>query len=158
MPDSFADFAVKLDRLNTKLGPAGIRAITTKVAVAAKKDVAVEVVKDVGADLRMSGWARVRFDSGFKLVSDHVAKLTPRPAGPWMVLEDGRKAAASSKRSKPGIRATPWGPRTYKAGGVRARVGRTAGHHTFQHATTTIKRETPRRVHTEVVRALQEVF
>ena len=138
----FDQLSRRVTALSHSLSGAALREITTQVAVEAKKDVGREAVADVGSDLRMSGWGRFRFGSGFELVNDHQALLAPRPNGAWSVLDGGRKRG--HKMSRRAGRNVGWGP--------------TRGKHTWQRARAAIEKATPGRVHKHVHAALARIF
>jgi len=168
---TFAEFATKLDRLNPRLlSPEAQRRLASRVGVAAKRDVSDAVRGDLGGDEFMSGFtyrgaARkpVKFASGFTIRADNVVVLKPRPAGPWSVLEDGRKAtrapkaAGAKRRRRVATYGTPWGPRSYSSDRPLL-IGPTQGKHSFRKASVVIARRTPDRVRAEVSKALREVF
>ena len=130
------------------------------MAFAAKGDVQEEIRRDLGGDLRMSGWRRVKFDAGFDVTSDHTAVLSPRPTAPWKVLEDGRsgkEAAFPKGRRRRKVYRTPVGLRT--ATSERPwRSGKTRGKNTMGRATVVIARKTPERVHKHTTAVLRRHF
>lgn len=154
MVTDLAGLARKVDAFRADLDGASLRRITTSVGVDAKRDVTQKVTRDLGSDLKMSGWGRFKFTAGFDLTSDHSLELKPRPVGPWFVLDRGRQAkpAGLPKRRRHKVYATPHGPRTASKTNPWP-VGPTRGHNTWSDAVDVIARETPARIdrHTQTV-------
>lgn len=158
--EGFGPLATKITALQRDLDGRGLRSITNDVAYRGKKDVMTEVVKDLGPDMRMRNWGRFRFGAGYELTSNTSATLTPRPAGPWRVLNFGRygkpRAYPRGRRRKK-IYRTPMGPRTAtQASGWAS--GRTQGKRTFENAAKVIARRTPERVHEATSKAISKHF
>jgi hypothetical protein len=92
------------DELAVKLVSAGNQIVrgskdcVQEAAQAYKSSVLEQARKDTGGDGRMSRWGRkssgTTLSAGYKVggsQSSPEALLTPRPAGPWRVLEDGAR-------------------------------------------------------------------
>jgi len=127
--DDFAALNRKLAALADQLKGPPMRAVTSRVTLKAKRVVEAEYRKDVGADMRMSNWHRgtgqgVKTGVGFDLVSDHVAKMRPRPSGPAKTLEDG--SLSHSIESKAG-KVSGRGSSRVRAGRAIARAAGTRG-------------------------------
>ena len=132
-----------MDQLARALDGAALQKIVTKAGVEAKKDAAAAAQRDLGGSF--SNWRRnrpIRLDARFDHKGPGQLLVQPvrRSGGPWKVAESGRSAGLSKGRKRKG------------------RVGRTEGFGTWTKATTVINRETPRRVHIEVRRALSDAF
>lgn len=153
----FRTVALKVEALREDLDGAALRRITSDVAFDAKKDIEAEVRRDLGADQKMSGWGKFRFTAGYELTSNHTALLGVRPAGPWQVLESGRRATSLPKRRRSKVYATPHGLRTATKD-KPFRIGAARGHHTFTIAVRKIERETPDRIHRHTVAAIAAHF
>jgi hypothetical protein len=93
-----------VDELVGKLIGAGDQVVRSskdcvqEAAQAYKSSVLEQARKDTGGDGRMSRWGRksggTTLSAGYKVggsQSSPEALLTPRPAGPWRVLEDGAR-------------------------------------------------------------------
>lgn len=141
MPE-LAAVVAKVEALRRDLDGGALRSIITDVAVEAKADILAEARRDVGADLRMSGWRRIRFGAGFELLDDTTAEIGGRPPGPWGVLEFGRRAGRRHSRKRG--RVVGWGP--------------TQGKGTFNRATREISRDAPARIHRATVKAIARHF
>lgn len=182
MADSLAECAAKFDKVGDLLTGAKLKQISTRLGTAAKKDALTAAAKDVGADLAMSNWKRAKLGARFDVVGDDTVKVKPTPSGPWKVITDGagshevsaklgriKGRGASLRRNERnfnqafGVRgvgvysgatplSTPFGPR------YRVRVAKSRGKGTWDDAVKVIGRESPKRVHREVVKALSEVF
>lgn len=160
MPDAgFAELAGKVDNLARALSGDALKRVVTRVALAAKGDVRDEAADELGPDRRMSGWTRIRFDAGYDVTGPTTAEVTPRPAGPWAVLNFGRRAKASGlpRRKRAKVYRTPWGLRTATPAHP-FRQGATRGHYTWTRAVHRIAEQTPRRVQAEERAALARVF
>lgn len=156
---SFTDTARKLQSLEADLGPMGLRKIAASVGMDAKRDVLEEAARDLGPDRRMSGWGRFQFGAGYEVRGSSSVAISPRPAGPWVVLERGRRAKPGGipKRRRTKVYRTPYGPRS--ASSARPwPVGRTRGHRTFTVAVRRISERTPQRVHDHTEAHLRRVF
>jgi len=102
--DDWATLNRKLGDIASQLQGPSMRKVTTRVATRAKKVALGEYRRAVGADLRLSNWRRgtgagVKIGVGFDLVSDHAARIRPRPSGPAKVVEDGSLAHAIESRA-----------------------------------------------------------
>lgn len=153
----FSELDAKLSGLARALSGQQLRKVTNKVALAAKKDVIAQTAKDLGPDLRFRNWGKFRLSARYTLTSDTSAKVIPTPPGPSKVLTFGRKATRLPKRRARKVYMTPVGPRT----ATKAkpwRIGPTRGKGTFSKASKTIARETPKRIHTEVRKAISDWF
>jgi len=155
----FDALAAKLGRqvaaIGQEMSGSGQRSILTKVSVEAKKDVDKEVVASLGGDRKFSNWG-VRFGSGFEVVSDSRSELKPRPLGPWLVLEKGRKGKAAAYprgRRRRKVYRTPWGPRVATQANPW-RSGKTAGRKVWTKAGKPIVSETPKRFRREINKGL----
>jgi hypothetical protein len=89
-----------VDEFAKKIVAGGKSVVENRDAVAASADaykaaVLVQGRKDSGGDLRLSRWGKngIRLNAGYELKGNVNASavLTPRPAGPWRVLEDGAR-------------------------------------------------------------------
>ena len=157
--NGFDSLAHKVGALARDLDGRSLREITGRVALEAKNDIHTEAARDLGSDRRMSGWGRFRFSAGYDLTSDHTAEIKPRPAGPWVVLERGRrgKAAGQPKRKRTKVYRTPWGLRTATKS-APFRTGGTRGHRTWTIAMRTVERETPQRIQQHARRTIARHF
>ena len=155
----FNSLAHKIDAMSQDLEGQGLRKITNSVALAGKFDVLDEVESDIGPDRRMSNW-RLKFNAGYEVTSNTTAVLTPRPIGPWYVLNEGRRGkqeAYPRGRRKRKIYRTPWGLRTATRG-KPWRSGKSRGHNTWDNAVKVIERKTPERVHKETLKVIGKHF
>ena len=153
--DTFASFAHRLDTFVNGISDPQLKAIMTKVKMAAKADATAAASADLGGDPKFSGWAptlETRFDHvGEGRISFHP---TRRSAGPWTVAEFGRNQTE-------GPRTT--GPRPTRTGRVStARQkrwnGRTQGKGTASDALAVIDRETSDCIEAEIKKALNKSF
>jgi len=100
-----ARFAVKIDRVASKLTSAKM---LQAVGMEGKKIATKALQDDVGGDTSMSNWRRGKpsnLTPRFDVTSKTAVEISPtkRGAGPWRVLEEGRKAGMSrgSKKRAP---------------------------------------------------------
>lgn len=157
MAGEFAALHAKLGKVTDALGPAGMKAALTDVGVQSKKDMTIEAGRAVGGDLRFSGWKRVGpLSSGFDIEGTSVI-IKPRPGGPWMVAEKGRRPTKAPRKRSRAVLATPWGPRTYTKS-EPLRIGRTAGKNALSKAAERIQRTAPARYEEALQRQLREAF
>lgn len=141
--DTFASFAHRVDTFVNGLSGGELKAVMTKVGVAAKADAMKAASADLGGDPAFSGWSGAldtRFDhAGSGRISFHPTK---RSAGKWTVAQEGRHAGAGPPGGK---RSRRWN-------------GRTQGKGTATKALAAIERETPDRIEAEVKKALKKAF
>lgn len=141
-------------------GPMLKRAMT-RLGVEAKEDVDEITARDFGGDRAMSGWRNgtLKLKTGFEQPTDSRLVLTPRPAGPWQVAEQGRMGGAKAPkgRRRRATMATPWGPRTFTQSNP-LRIGRTKGKRTWSRGIDLVERRAAERaadiIAAEVVRGL----
>lgn len=157
----FATLERKLIQLQKDMSGEAARRALTRIGVDAKKD-ALEAVKADISDATMSGWWRptarrpnrkpIQIVTAFNVTGDTELQIVPRgaSAGPWRVLEEGRKA--SSKGDSYGYQKR----RFTKSKGVvvsdytRARKrnsGSTPPKNTWTEASDLMIERTPARVH-----------
>jgi hypothetical protein len=102
---TFATVARKVDRLAGTVSPQSRRRILTRLGADGKQDYMEEISRDLGADLTMSNWRRapkkqIKFGARYKVLDDNRVVISPRPVGPFKVVDLGRKAG-TSKRGRP---------------------------------------------------------
>lgn len=135
--DTFASFGHRIDQFVNGLSGGELKAVMTKVGVAAKADAMKAASADLGGDPKFSGWAPTldtRFDHvGEGRVSFHPSK---KGAGPWTVAESGRHPVRGKKRYN----------------------GHTKGKGTATKALAAIEKESPERIEAEVKKALKKAF
>jgi hypothetical protein len=117
--NELADFANRVSRI---ADGSVTRAIATKAGMAAK-DAALEAASDaLGGDRKFSGMRRkTALSAGYDTVSNTEVRLNLRPAGLWVLAQDGRKASGAiypRRGNRKGATAqrgravmTPYGPR-----------------------------------------------
>lgn len=136
----------KLDQLAAGIEGRAMRAAITKAGGEGKKLAAEALKGDIG-DMSMSNWRRgkpinlaVRYD----VKRDTEVEIGPnkRAAGPWRVLEEGRKSGMSkgSRKRKP------------------RPVSSSSGKGTWSDATEKMERELPKVVHEAVQDVLRKTF
>jgi len=156
----FKELDKKVSGLGRLLNSDGMRAVTGSVALDGKKDVEKVVSGHLGADRKMSNWGRFKFNSRYDLTSDTTAELYPSPAGPWQVLNFGRRGGHKlPKRKRLAYKRyrTPYGIRT--ASRSKPWVGSSSkGKGTWSIAVGHIADNTPERVHKHIRRILRTYF
>lgn len=163
----------KLSLLQKEMSGEAARRALNRIGIDAKKD-ALEAVKSDLGDTTMSGWWRpsarrpnrkpIPIVTAFNVVGDTELQIVPRgaSAGPWRVLEEGRKASA--KGDSYGYQKR----RFTKTKGVvvsdytRARKrnsGSTPAKNTWSEAAALMIERTPQRVHRlYVVEPMRRLF
>ena len=159
MADDFVTVAAKFDKFADDLAGRTLSEALGKLGQAAKKDADEAVRGDLG-DLSMSGWWRrkpIQIQARYDVVSDHEVEVGParRAAGPWRVLEEGRRGGGSFDMVLVG-RARKDGTRRGRSRGRN--VGATAGKGTWSDAERLIEDRTPKRVEAAVSSALRRRF
>lgn len=153
--DTFASFSRRVDVMVNGLSGGELKAVMTKIGVAAKDDALKAASADLGGDPKFSGWAprlETRFDHiGSGRVSFHPTRSA---AGPWTVAEVGRNAGEGPRMT---------GPRLTKTGKVsKAKTkrwnGRTRGKGTATKALARIEAETPKRYEAELKKVIRKAF
>lgn len=145
MPETnFNLLNTKLDEIASNLTGAALRQITDSVAYETKKLVESELEGDIGADRKFSGWKRVKLGVGYEVTSDYEATISPRPNGPWKVLDRGRRSGAAIPARGRGNKTlmTPYGPKTYSRTKPLV-IGGTRGKRTWINSVDEIKRRIP---------------
>ena len=140
-----SSFGRKMDALADRLGgDAALKAIATKIGVAAKASAMKAAQADLGGDNRFSGWAKAPLTTRFDHVSPGAIEFKPGPraGGPWRVAESGRRAGMSRGTRKRRSRY----------------LGATKGKGTWSDALKVVEREMPGRVQDEVVKQLRKTF
>lgn len=153
-------------------GEAAKRSLT-KIGVDAKGD-ALEAVKADLGDNSMSGWWRpsarrpsrkpIPVVTAFSVVSDTELQIIPRgsSAGPWRVLEEGRKASAKGDEYSYSKRRTTKARGAFTATYTRNRKrnsGSTPAKRTWTEAVRLMQERTPARVHRYyVVQPMRRIF
>jgi hypothetical protein len=153
MAGEFAALDRKLGALADALDGRALTAITTRVAKDAKDDALKALRGDVGGDQKMSNW-RPKLNARYDVTGPGEANVKPTPSGPWKVLDEGAKphTIKAKRRNRSSVLRTPYGPRR------SVRHPGTRGKGTWDEASNRIARETPKRVHIEVRKALGRVF
>jgi len=89
-----ADLVRKIDRAGSGILKANVAGVT-KSALVYKESAIAQGRSDSGGDGRLSRWGRngIRLDVGFEVsgTTDARAVVTPRPMGPWKVMEYGSR-------------------------------------------------------------------
>jgi hypothetical protein len=168
MAETFASFAVKVDRFQKELSDDAQSHAIGKMAKEAAREAASA---DLGGDPAFSGWRRgapfelvTRYDIiGPGRVSFHP---TPKSAGPWTVAESGRNQGNAGGFSGPGVnrstgataRTKSGGVRKVRARGARRWNGRTQGKQTASDALALIDKRLPKLVDGYVGRAIRKIF
>lgn len=153
--DTFASFGHRIDTFVNGLSGGELKAVMTKVGVAAKSDALKAASADLGGDPKFSGWAPT-LDTRFDHIGDGAISFHPskKGAGPWTVAEFGRNSAAGPPMMGPKILKSG---KASKAKGKRWN-GRTRGKGTATKALAQIEKETPDRIEAEVKKAIQKAF
>jgi hypothetical protein len=130
--------------LATALGGSELmRDVLTQVGVEAKKTLEQHTQRDLGSDMRFSGWKRAgKLATGFEFEGDNKIVFAPRNQGPWTVLNDGRHRG--NKFSRRRRRNVGWGP--------------TRGKNTWDEAWNDIERDAERTMERELMDRLQDVW
>jgi len=166
----FVALARKLDKISDAVGPVGLKTALRYVADEARRDVLREGVAAVGSDLKYSGWPRLgTLGAPYKITGTTIT-LTPKPAGGWIVAEQGRRSTKAPSRASAGGKRlkgerkrdsvnmlTPWGWRSYSKEHPM-RIGNTRAKKTLTKATRTIQSHSPARLQTELHRQLTGIF
>lgn len=140
MPGTIGDLERRLDGMAAALSGDSLRGVTGHVASQAKLD----TLHALDADLhgrKFRNW-RPKLTVRYTLPEDGVARITPLPAGPWVVLTSGRLAGRRAPR-RGRRRSVAWGP--------------TRGKGTWRTAKATITELTPNRIRTRVLEVLRNV-
>lgn len=90
----FGDFAVRLDRLVAVTGTEGRVQILRKLGKDGVRDYRLAIEQGIGSDASMSNWRRakpVKITAGYKVVSDTLVVVVPRPIGLFYVADLGRR-------------------------------------------------------------------
>ena len=140
MTSDLARFALKLDKVAKDLTDAKL---LQSVGMEGKKIGTGALRNDIG-DTSMSNWRRgrpINLATRFDVVSDSAVEIGPgkRAAGPWRVLEEGRRAGVSKKRS-------------------RRPVSASAGKGTWSDATRQMETELPNVARDHVTKVLRKHF
>lgn len=107
-----------------------MKKVMEALGVAATKDAEAPVRRDLGGDLRFSGWPRAgNLRMGFAHTGPGEIELRPAPRGAWKVAESGRRSG---------------------------RRGRTAGKRTFTDATKITAAKSAKRAEPLIVDVLRE--
>lgn len=164
---SFDAYRRELERMWDKLDREEKRKITRDQAERAQKIATEEARRDVGGDLKFSGWAPL-LETQIKTKPNGVTALMPTRsgAGPWTVAQFGRNQGNASGFSGPGInRRTGITSRT-RAGNlrrvraVRARRwnGTTRGKGTADRAIARMEKELPKIADVGVRKVMRKHF
>lgn len=108
---------VDLSELGATVGKIGallagpeLRKVTNAVARESKKIGMRHLTGDLGGDRKFTNW-RPRLSVGYELENEGVAKIIPRPSGPWKVLDQGRgRGSRIARRGAYKGRRVGWGP------------------------------------------------
>jgi hypothetical protein len=117
--DNFREFANRLERLED---PKTLMRIADKAGVAGKKAALDAAAKALGGDRRFSGMRKkTALSAGYDVNGPSSVSINLRPAGLWMLAEDGRKRSGPiypRRGARKGSGAaygravmTPYGPR-----------------------------------------------
>ena len=135
-----------------------------KAAGMAAKRATLDVARDVsGGDGKLSGWGRngLKLGAGYDQTGPHEVTIHLRPAGPWQVMEEGRRGGGTivprsrgRGRNRTAGRAlmTPWGPRA----SVRGSSSR--GKSAITKAAEKSSDESTRAAQREVTQIMREVW
>ena len=146
---SFAAYGNELNGLIRDVERESRKSIAMAMAEAAQPIARQEAVRDVGGDVKFSGWAP-KLDTQVKSVrSGAIIMPTRSSAGPWTVAQQGRNQGNASGFSGPGINRRTGRTSRNKSGAVRkvrrfrARRwnGRTIGKGTADRATRRMNAE-----------------
>ena len=159
MADTFDSFARRVEQFHDALEGPPAKALLMKIGMAAKGDAAEALRADIG-DMSMSNWRRGKpFDlaARFDILSDSEVEVLParKAAGPWRVLEEGRKPGGAYDLVQVGRRRKD-GTRRGKSRGRNQ--GATAGKGTWSDALAIMDAKTPGRVNAEIENHLRRAF
>lgn len=159
MADTFASYAAKIGKFADALEGPPAKALLVKIGMAAKGDAADALRGDIG-DMSMSHWRRGNpFDlsARFDVLSDSEVEVLPakRAAGPWRVLEEGRRPGGAFDLVQVGKRRKD-GTRRGKSRGRNQ--GATAAKNTWSDALAIMDAKTPGRVNDEIENHLRRAF
>jgi hypothetical protein len=161
----FSALERKLGQLHKEMSGEAARKALVRVGVDAKKDALQALKADLG-DTSMSGWWKptakrpnrkpIEIATAFNVVGDTELQIVPRgaSAGPWRVLEEGRKASSKgdtytySKRrftKSKGVVVSDYTRRR------KRNSGSTPAKNTWSEAAELMIERTPKRVHTYFV-------
>lgn len=117
---SLGSFGNELEKMRKELAGAEKRKITGAMAKEAQKAAERVGAADIGADLKMRGWAPT-LETQVKFTSSNAALVSPTrlSAGPWTVRESGRNQGNASGFSGPGINTRTGVTSRTKSGGLR---------------------------------------
>lgn len=152
MPDSFAQFTHKLDKVTHALGGSQLRVITTKVALKSKPILSAAIEPPT-----LSHWGKGGRKGGYKvaakydLVSDHEVKMRPTQAALGALLERGSGNTWKAPKRKGSKRRSEGSVGTYTRAKVPARRAWSKG-------VAKLEPEVPKFVREEVQRVLRETF
>lgn len=120
-------FSRELGKMADEVNRKKRKDITGPMAEDAQKIIAAEVAKDVGGDIRFSGWAPYLVTE-IKFTSTGAAIVHPTrsSAGPFTVAEIGRNQGNASGFSGPGINRRSGVTSRTKSGGIRKQRNRKA--------------------------------
>ena len=164
---SFDDLAKGFAKTATSLGPEELQKILRRVGREAQAISKEEAAKDVGDDLKFSGWAPP-LSTVIKDGRPGVVAVIPtrRSAGPWTVLNDGRNQGETGLFLGPGINRSTGETARTKRGAVRKTRafkakrwnGTTRGKGTADRARGRIEDMVPKRIEDEVRKAFKKHF
>lgn len=155
----------KLGQLEKEMSGAAATKALNAIGVDAKKDALEALKKDI-SDGTMSGWWRptakrpnrkpIPIVTAFTVTGDTELTIAPRgsSAGPWRVLEEGRKASSAGESYSYKKRRTTKARGTFTAEYSKKRKrnsGSTPAKHTWSEAAELIIKRTPARVHRRYV-------
>ena len=120
-------FSRELGKMNAEIERRKRKEITGPMAQEAQKIAAVEVSRDLGGDIKFSGWApalvtQVKFTS----TGAAVVHPTRTSAGPFTVAESGRNQGNAAGFSGPGVNRRTGATSRTKSGGIRKQRARGA--------------------------------
>ena len=139
-----------------------------RIGAAMKKIALEEADRVTGGDGRLSRMNKgkgVKLSAGYDTVAPTVVRLTPRPLGPWTLVESGSNRAfwfeprAGKSRTKKGARKAKVRPIRLRNGGVRwyVRHGPVRGKKAWTKTKARIVDDLPDLVHAAVVEAWADV-
>ncbi len=162
--DTFASFAKRLDTFMDGLKNPELERVMRTIGKAAEKDVERAVDADIGGNT-FSGWPKATITTEQHHPAQGQVEVRPRgkARGPVRVAESGRNQGNASGFAGPGLNVRT-GNRS--RGGVRQTGvrrskrwnGVTAPKYTWSDAEKVIERETPKRLETEIRRAIRKAF